>query len=93
MTPLILRLGRNRTVVLCQNLIAVINRLILPSDDRRVIAHVELIFAGVSIPRSRLQWSRAGRLGKHRRPVVASDEPIVAIDGRVCITGQAIQSA
>ena len=35
----------------------VINRLILPSDGSRVIAHVELVFAGVSIPRSRLQWS------------------------------------
>ena len=45
---------------------SVINRLILPSDDRRVIVHVELIFAGVSIPRSRLQWSQASSLGKHR---------------------------
>jgi hypothetical protein len=27
------------------------------------LPHVELILAGVSIPRSRLQWSQAGRLG------------------------------
>jgi hypothetical protein len=37
----------------------VINLLILPSDARTVIAYVERIFADVSIPRSRLQWSQA----------------------------------
>ena len=46
--------------------VGVINRLILPSDGRRVVAYVELTFADVSIPRSRLQWSQAGSLGKHR---------------------------
>jgi len=30
------------------------------------LPHVELIFAGDSIPDSRLQWSQAGSLGKHR---------------------------
>ena len=44
----------------------VINLLILPSDGRRVIPYVGLTFADVSILRSRLQWSQAGRLGKHR---------------------------
>ena len=43
-----------------------INLLILPSDGLRVIPYVGLIFADVSIPRSRLQWSQADRLGKHR---------------------------
>ena len=40
--------------------------IVFDLHGRRVIVYVELTFAGVSIPRSRLQWSQAGSLGKHR---------------------------